>query len=123
MSSVRLERLRSLLKQEVCAMLQREIKDPRLTAFITVTNVKISSDLSHAKVFISVMGSDEEKNLTMKTLDHAKNYIRTTIGKRINVKYTPLIEFCLDETIEKSLRINQILERLNSDNENREGDR
>jgi ribosome-binding factor A len=106
--SLRLQRVRELLKEEVSHILMREMKDPRL-GFVTVTDVDVSADLRHARVYVSVLGSKEEREATMEVLEHAAGFVRRTLGERIRLRYIPELVFVYDETAEKAARIEQLL--------------
>lgn len=109
--STRQHKVEELLKVEVSEIIQREMKDPRL-GFITVTGVEISPDLKHAKVFVSVMGDDGQKTMSLKALNRAAGFVRTEIGKRVRMKTTPEIEFRLDSSIDHGVKIFELLERI-----------
>lgn len=109
--SVRLARLRELFKHEISAILQREIKDPRI-GFVSVTDVELSPDLRHAKIFVSILGDAEAKAKTMAGLGNARGFIRTELGKRIRLRYIPEVHFKLDESIERGARIQHLLRRV-----------
>ena len=88
MANYRGGRINEEVKREVSNIIQNEIKDPRLTAMVSVTDVKVTRDLRYAKVFVSIFGkNDEEKNNTFVALKNASGYIRKEIGQRINLRY------------------------------------
>jgi ribosome-binding factor A len=109
--SVRLARLRELFKQEISAILHREMKDPRI-GFVSVTDVELTPDLRHAKVFVSILGGDDAKTKTMAGLTSAQGFIRTELGRRIRLRYLPQIHFKLDESIERGVRVQHLLRRV-----------
>jgi ribosome-binding factor A len=109
--SVRLARLRELFKQEISAILHREMKDPRI-GFVSVTDVELPPDLRHAKVFVSILGGDDAKTKTMAGLTSAQGFIRTELGRRIRLRYLPQIHFKLDESIERGVRVQHLLRRV-----------
>ena len=109
--SVRLARLRELFKQEISAILHREMKDPRI-GFVSVTDVELTPDLRHAKVFVSILGDDDAKTKTMAGLTSAQGFIRTELGRRIRLRYLPQIHFKLDESIERGVRVQHLLRRV-----------
>lgn len=112
--SERAERLRQDIKREVSAILQRELKDPRL-GFISVTDVEVSRDLSHVKIYVSVFGDDTQKENSMKGLENGRGHIRSLLASRLRVRHVPAIQFRYDQSLEHGARINQILRRLNSE--------
>jgi ribosome-binding factor A len=109
--NVRLARLRELFKQEISTILQREMKDPRI-GFVSVTDVELSQDLRHAKVFVSILGDEGAKAKTMTALSSAQGFIRTELGRRIRLRYIPQVHFRLDESIERGVRVQHLLRRV-----------
>ncbi len=109
--SLRREKLQELFKEEVSAILQRELRDPRI-GFVSVTEVELSADLRHAKIFISVLGDDEAKGRTMEVLERAAGFVRSELGRRISLRYTPEILFRLDESIERGTRVVALLREV-----------
>ena len=107
-SQLRIEKLQELIKQEMSKMLLREIKDPRI-GFVTVTDVEMTGDLREAKIFVSIMGDDEQVKESMKGLQSALGFIRREIGKRIKIRFTPEISFALDTSLDYSEHIQKIL--------------
>ena len=92
-------------------ILQREFKDPRL-GFVTVTNVRLSKDLSMAKVSFSCLGDTKERERSQEALDHAAGYIRGLIKKRFRLKVIPVIHFRYDESIAGSIALEETFEQL-----------
>ncbi len=111
MAEHRSERLRELIKSEFGAMLQRDLKDPRI-GFVSVTDVEVSNDYSHVKIFVSVFGDDEAKRLTMEGLESAKGFIRSELGQRIRLRHTPEVHIIADNSIERGSRIFELLEKV-----------
>jgi len=109
--SVRRARLREQFRKEVSAILQREMKDPRI-GFVSVTDVELSMDMRHAKVFISILGDAEAKAKTMATLGNAQGFVRKELGRRIRLRYIPEILFKLDESIERGVRVQRLLREV-----------
>ncbi|NEU29330.1 30S ribosome-binding factor RbfA [bacterium LRH843] len=112
MSNVRAHRVGEQMKKELSDIIMRELKDPRVS-FVTITGVDVTGDLQQAKVFITVLGSEEEKDATFQALSKAKGFIRSEVGKRIRLRKTPEITFELDESIEYGHRIETLLQNLN----------
>lgn len=111
MTEHRTERLRELVKEEFGAILQRDLKDPRI-GFVSVTDVEVSHDYSHVKIFVSIMGDDESKKSTMEGLESAKGFIRTELGKRIRLRHTPEVHLIADNSIERGSRIFELLDEV-----------
>ncbi|KGX88593.1 MULTISPECIES: 30S ribosome-binding factor RbfA [Pontibacillus] len=112
MSDLRANRVGEQMKKELGDIIGKKIKDPRI-GFVTVTEVKVTGDLQQAKVYISVLGNDKQKQDTLVGLAKAKGFIRSEIGKRIRLRKTPEITFEFDEAIEYGNRIESILQDLN----------
>lgn len=114
--SYRAERLAETIKKEFSAMLHNELRDPRL-GFVTITRVVVSSDLSSAKIHVSIYGSADEQNATMEALSRAHGYIRSELGKRIRLRHTPEISFKLDTSVVQSIRVMELLKEINEGKE------
>ena len=108
----RIERVNSLIRQEISDLLQRQVKDPRLGNFIAVTEVFTSPDLKYAKVFVSHIGSEEEKQKTLSALASASGFFRRELGRRMKLRYTPELIFQWDDSIERGDRLLQLIDRL-----------
>ncbi|RJQ11281.1 MAG: 30S ribosome-binding factor RbfA [Bacillota bacterium] len=113
MDEARLRRVKEAIRDEVSSIL-RGFKDPRL-GFVSVTDVDVSRDAKVAKVFVSVLGSDADKSDSLAALKRGAGYVRTELGKRIQLRYTPEILFRLDDSIERGSRIQTILGELYPD--------
>lgn len=111
MARIRAARVGEQLKKELSRLLQQELKDPRI-GFVTVTSVEMSRDLEHAKVFVSVMGDEEQKKQTLEGLEKAKGFLRTEAGRRLGIRRTPEIVFKIDESIEHGQHISKLLEEV-----------
>ncbi|WP_066320665.1 30S ribosome-binding factor RbfA [Bacillus sp. FJAT-29814] len=112
--SHRPNRVGEQMKKELTDIIGRKIKDPRI-GFVTVTDVQVTGDLQQAKVYISVLGDDEQKENTLKGLAKAKGFIRSEIGHRIRLRKTPEIIFEFDESIDYGNRIETLLHELHTD--------
>lgn len=112
--SLRANRVGEQMKKELGEIISRKIKDPRI-GFVTITDVEVSGDLQQAKVYISVLGDEEQRENTLKGLAKAKGFIRTEIGQRIRLRKTPEIIFEWDESIDYGNRIETLLHQLHTD--------
>ncbi len=115
--SHRAERLAEAIKVETSSIIQRELKDPRI-GFASVTSVEVSRDLRHAKIYISVMGNEQQVNDTMAALKGAQGFVRSELGRRIKLRYTPELQFVLDESISHGVKIAKLLDEVKSESEN-----
>lgn len=111
MPSRRMERVEQLLKEELGLIFQRGLKDPRI-GFVTVTGVKASPDLSHARVYVSVMGTEKQKKDTMDGVVSAGGYIQRELGARVRLRYIPHLDFALDDSADRGFHIMEILEKI-----------
>ena len=118
-TSRRVSRVAELVKREVSQMLLNGIKDDRVaTGMVSVTDVDISGDLQHAKIFVSIYGTEEAKAETMAGLKSATGYVRSELGQRIRLRRTPEVMFVEDRSIERGTRVLSLLNQLNQDRPN-----
>lgn len=108
MSQMRVEKVQEFIKQEISRIIFDGLKDPRV-GFVTVTRVECSRDLRLAKVYFSVLGEKSKRLSTMEALNHAKGYIRSNVGKALNIRFTPELAFHLDESLDASENIQRLL--------------
>lgn len=106
----RTDRISEEIKKEVSSLIQNGLKDPRLPKMISVTAAEVTRDLSYAKIFISVMGSDEDKANALKGLKSAAGFIRREVGHRLQLRYTPEMLFELDNSIERGVYISKLID-------------
>jgi len=111
MPGVRKERLEELLKREISDIILREVKDPRI-GFVTVTDAEVTRDLCFAKVFVSVLGTEEQQAAALKGLNSATRFIRGEFGQRIKLRQVPEISFRFDKAIQHGARIHELLEQV-----------
>ncbi len=109
--SERTKRIDELLQQEIGAIISREISDPRI-GFVTITDVETTPDLSHAKVWVSVIGSTAERDATLTALGHAMPFIRHELGKRLRIRRIPELHLRPDDALERGSRVLHLLSEL-----------
>ncbi|HET8954200.1 MAG TPA: 30S ribosome-binding factor RbfA [Solirubrobacterales bacterium] len=109
MAGSRMRRINEVLREVVGAAVSTELSDPRI-GFVTVTSVETSPDLRTAKVFVSVLGSEEEREATLEGLRSSHGVIQSRIAAETRMKRTPTLTFRYDDTIEKGARISELLE-------------
>lgn len=107
----RMDRISEEVKRELSAVL-RDLKDPRLSAMVSVVAVEVTRDLKFAKAYISIMGDEKTRKDGMDALKSAGGFIRREIGRRLNLRNTPEFTFALDHSIEYGAHINEILREL-----------
>lgn len=115
-TSRRIERVASMIKREVSLMLLNGIKDDRVGAgMVSVTDVIVSGDLQHTKIFVSIYGTDEAKAETMEGLKSATSYVRNQLGHRIQLRRTPEVVFLEDRSLERGDKMLILLNQLSAD--------
>ncbi len=110
--SRRLLRINDLLRREISELISRQVRDPRLASVVTVTGVETSPDLWHARVFVSVLGDQEEKDAVLSGLRSATKFLRHELGTRLDLKRIPELTFLQDDSIERGARILALLDRV-----------
>jgi ribosome-binding factor A len=113
MAKIRVGRVGEQIKKELSVILQTEFKDPRL-GFVTVTGVDVTNDLSQAKVYLSVLGDEDQKAETLKALAKGTGFLRSEIGRRIRMRHVPELIFKFDPSVEHGSRIEELLKQMNS---------
>ena len=122
MTRLRPERVQEALRQEISKVALEEIKDPRI-GFLTITKVELTKDLRYAKVYFSVLGGAKEKALALKGLNSAKGYIKGLLADRVKLRFMPEIAFAIDESLEHTKHIYDILDQIKKEKRNAEGGR
>ena len=115
MKSHRLARVSEVVRETAANAILFELKDPRVKG-VTVTRAEVSGDLQHAKVFVSVMGTEKEQQLTMHGLKSAAGFIQTKLADRLTSRYVPHVTFVLDEGVKKSIEIARLIREENERN-------
>ncbi|SRR5713226_1066777 len=108
------EKVREFIKEQVSDIIQHQLKDPRI-GFVSVIDVEVSVDLRNAKVFVSVLGDEQAKTDTMAGLQSAQGYVRSELGRRLQMRFTPQISFRLDESIERGTRVVTLIREVAKD--------
>ncbi|NET60760.1 MAG: 30S ribosome-binding factor RbfA [Symploca sp. SIO2E6] len=120
-TNLRISRVSSLIKQEVSLMLFSDIKDNRVGAgMVSVTHVDVSGDLQHAKIHVSIYGTDEARVETMAGLESATGYVRRELGKRLRLRRTPEVKFIEDRGLEHGDRMMELLDQLSQERQRKE---
>jgi ribosome-binding factor A len=110
-----IERVNSLIRQEISELLRRQVKDPRLGNFITITAVDTSSDMRHAKVFVSRFEGQEEKKETLGVLASAAGFFRKELAARLKLRRVPELSFQWDDSLERGDHLLRLIDRFTSD--------
>ena len=111
--SYRVERINQLIRKEISDTLQREVRDPRLGPFISVTAVETGSDLKFAKVYVSHLTSSENKEEILKALNSAAGFFRGELGKVLTLRYVPEVAFYWDDSIERGAHLSALIDQAN----------
>jgi len=117
--SQRTDRLDSQIQQELMELVQREMKDPRV-GFATITRVETARDLGHARVWVSVLGTEEEQTRSLEALRDAAPWLRRRLGERLRVRQVPELNIRHDDSIATGDRVLRILRELEADQPNGE---
>ncbi|MFH1486999.1 MAG: 30S ribosome-binding factor RbfA [Chloroflexota bacterium] len=108
----RIDRLNYLIRAEISDLLLREVKDPRLGGFLTITRIDTSADLRHSKVFVSVMGTEDERREAFIGLEAASGFIRRQLRDRLTLRRVPELSFHKDDSIESGARILKLIKEV-----------
>lgn len=109
--SRRMERLDELLRQEIARLIVEEVKDPRV-GFVTVMDARVSPDLRHARVYVSVLGDEKVSLEAVEALQRASGFLQGRLGRLLEMKFLPELRFELDRTLDQASRIDEILNRV-----------
>jgi ribosome-binding factor A len=107
----RSDRVAELLQRELSQLIQLEIKDPRLPAFVTISSVTVSRDLNYAKVYFTILSGDKKETTTV--LNNAANYLRSVLAKTIKLYTMPQLMFIYDESIEYGINLSKLIDDVN----------
>ncbi|MFI3173856.1 MAG: 30S ribosome-binding factor RbfA [Bacillota bacterium] len=120
--NTRISRINDEILKEVSQIIRGELKDPRIGVLTSVISVDTTDDLKYCKIFVSVLGNDDEKNNVMVALKNAAGFVRRLLAQRINLRATPELTFKLDESAEYAIHMDQLLNEIAKERENRGGD-
>lgn len=107
-----MQRLNDQIRDQLADLLTREARDPQLQGVISITEVETSPDLRVARVFVSVLGSEEEAEATFARIRHAGSFFRRELAARLNLRHTPDLDFRLDRSIAEGAKIDKLLREL-----------
>ena len=111
----RMTRVNDEITKELANIIRGELKDPRIGVMTSVLRVETTQDLKYCKIFISVLGNDEEKKEVMKGLKSASGYIRHLLAERINLRITPALMFRLDDSVESGIKMSKLIEQISNE--------
>lgn len=116
----RTTRLNSLLKEVISEVIKNDVKNPHVSDLTTVTRVDITKDLHHAKVYVSIIGDEKARALTMDALQSASSFIAVSASKKVTMYYFPELKFIYDDGVEQHMRIEELLHEVNNERQARE---
>ena len=108
MKAHRLARVAEAIREVASETILYELRDPRVKQ-VTVTRAEVSGDLQHAKVYVSVMGTPKEQQLTLHGLKHAAGFIQAKLARRLQTRFTPVVQFVLDQGVKKSIEMTRLI--------------
>src|SRR5437588_7468597 len=108
MKTHRLARVAEAVREVASETILFELRDPRVK-MVTVTRAEVSGDLQHAKVYVSIMGTEKEQKLTLHGLRHAAGFIQSRLAQRLQTRFTPVVQFVLDQGVKKSIEITRLI--------------
>ena len=120
MKKQRLDRVNSLLKEVIFEVIQKEVRNPHITTFVTVTKVETSADLHHAKVYVSLITTDAEKEKIVHALQSAAGFIAVHASHKVQLRYFPQLIFKLDTGIDEHMKIERILTEIEHERRSRD---
>ena len=110
----RSDRVAAAIREEVANFLAEGVKDPRITALVTVTGVEMTRDLRHAKIFVSVMGEDSQRASTIEGLASVQGFLRSRLARALSLRVAPEVQFVMDESVARAARIETLLNQIRS---------
>lgn len=117
MAKHRSGRINEEMKKEISSIVMNGLKDPRITAMVTITDVEVTSDLRYAKVFVSIFGTETQKADSLEALKSSAGFIRREVGKRIQLRYVPELIITVDDTIDRGMHIDELIRKANEKKE------
>ena len=118
----RADRVAEAIREEVATFLAEDAKDPRITRLVTVTGAQVTRDLRHAKVFVSVMGSEADRKATFEGLASVATHLRARVGRALRLRLAPEIVFLPDDSVERAARIESLLSQIKDGKNPPDGD-
>ena len=113
--SHRIERVNNLLRQELSELLKREVKDPRLSSFISITEVVTSPDLRHARVYVSSLSDRQERQEILSVLAAASGFLRNELSKILRLRHVPELSFYWDDSIERGAHLLELIDKVSEE--------
>jgi len=114
--AIRIERLQKVILQDAAEIISHKLRDPRLK-FGSVTRVKLAEDLRHATIFVSCLGDEADRRTYMRALESARGRIQSMVAKHLKTRVTPSLAFSYDESVERSIRMSQLIDKARAEDE------
>jgi ribosome-binding factor A len=108
----RSDRVAAAVREEIANFLAEGVKDPRVTALVTVTGVEMTRDLRHARVFVSIMGEDSQRASTIEGLQSVQGFLRSRLARSLSLRVAPEVQFVMDESVARAARIETLLNQI-----------
>lgn len=115
MNNKRISRISEEVKRAISEILRTELKDPRISEFTSISHVDVTNDLSYAKVYVTVLGNDEDRDKAVEGLNSAKGFIKRELGKKVKLRIMPELIFINDDSIERAFEINRLIDEVNNE--------
>jgi ribosome-binding factor A len=112
------ERLASLIREEISETMLREVKDPRLSGIISITRVDVAQDMKYARVFVSALVEKDERQKIVDSLSNAAGFMRSELARKLRLRHTPVLDFRWDDSIEHGAHILELLDRVKGETYN-----
>ena len=116
----RITRINEEVRHELSTIIGRELKDPRINSMTSVVRVETTPDLKYCKIFVSVLGDDENQKETLEGLKSSTGFIRNELAKRINLRNTPELHFVLDHSIEYGVHMSKLIDDIHKDDDKKD---
>jgi ribosome-binding factor A len=113
--SIRAEKVASLVRQEIGTIISRELNGSGEYGFATVTETRMTPDLRIARIFVSILGSDEKKEKTLQYIENQKSHYRSQIGSKLKLRFTPSLEFFHDTSLDRAMHIENLIRQIHKD--------
>ena len=117
--SRRSERLQDQIRTDLSDMLQRDITDPRLSSgvLVSITSVELTEDLRYARVYVSILGSEQQEREAFAAIRHAGGFLRRELAQRLSLRYVPELAFFVDPSVRRGARINELLRQIEAESD------
>lgn len=110
--SIRPERVAQRMRRDIAQILEHKLRDPRIGSLVSVTDVEVTRDLSFARVYVSVLGEERERESVLEALRHASGFVRHELGPTLGLREVPEIRFEIDDSLDRGARVDELLKRI-----------